>query len=179
VSPEEYQAELVAALAAASEDESRGRPQTCLQIRNNLVADYSINYFHVKEGNFPINASLQRIGEDYLLSIWGGKAHIGAVAMAQPRPSLARADLISATASVFCYLGHKEDELVKRISEKAAAALGTKVVVTAGIHWDNISSGEIDQIVRNVDALIELILSADVNEQCANDPTRPNHAPGS
>jgi len=139
------------------------------------VTDYAISHFHVKEGDFPIDASLQRIGEDYLLSIWGGKAHIGAVAMAQPRPSLALADRISATASVFCYVGHKEDELVKRISEKMAAALGTKVVVAAGLHWDNISSGEIDQIVRNVDALVERILSAEVNERCADDPTRPNH----
>ena len=150
-----------------------------MQIRDNLVADHSINYFHVQEGKFPVNASLQRIGEDYLLSIWGGKAHIGAVAMAQPRPSLERASRVSATASVFCYLGHKEDDLVKRISEKMAAALNTKVVVTAGLHWDNISRSEIDQIVRNVDTLVERILGADRDEHGVEDPPRQNHGPDS
>lgn len=129
-------------------------------MKNNPAADQSIDYFQIREGKFPVSASLQHIGEDYLLSIWGGKAHIGAVAMAQPRASLSQPGRISATASVFCYLGHKEDEIVKRISEKMASALGARVVVTAGLHWDNISPDEIDQIVHNVDALVELILSA-------------------
>jgi len=123
------------------------------------VENQSIEYFQVQEGEYPINAMWQRIGEDYLLSVWGGKAHIGAVAMAQPRPSLENPARLSATASVFCYIGHKEDEPAKRISEKLAAALGTKVVVAAGLHWDNISPDGIKQVVRNVDALSELILA--------------------
>lgn len=113
----------------------------------------------MNEGGYSISASWQRIGEDYLLSIWGGKAHIGAVAIAQPRPSLEDPTRLSATASVFCFVGHKEDEPAKRISEKLAATLGTKVVVTAGMHWDNISPDGINQVIIAVDALFELILN--------------------
>lgn len=123
------------------------------------MTDHTTNYFQVRKGEYPIDALLQRIGDDYLLSIWGGKAHIGAVAMAQCRPSLQDPGRLSSTASVFCYVGHKEDELAKRMSEKLAAALGARVVVTAGMHWDDIPPDGINQVMKNVDALFDLILS--------------------
>jgi hypothetical protein len=122
------------------------------------LTEHSINHFQVDQGKFPISALLQRIGDDYLLSIWGGAAHIGAVAMAQPRPSLADANRMSSTASVFCYVGHKEDELVRRISERLSAALSAKVVVVAGLHWDNLLHEEIAQVLSNADLLVSMIL---------------------
>ena len=64
----------------------------------------------------------------------GNPHSIGAVAAAQPRPSLADPMRTSATASVFAYVGHKEDDLAKHAAETLAAALGTRVVVSAGIH---------------------------------------------
>jgi hypothetical protein len=120
--------------------------------------DESVQHFQVNEAGFLVEALWQRLGNDYLLSVWGGDAHIGAVAMAQPRPSLADPDCLSATASVFCYVGHKEDELVKKVSEKLASALGTKVIVVAGLHWDNLNPTQIERIVKNVFALVEMIL---------------------
>lgn len=115
-------------------------------------------HYQVQKEGFLVEALWQRLGEDYLLSIWGGKAHIGAVAMAQPRPSLADPKRLSATASVFCYLGHKEDELVKEVSVRLASALGTRVVVAAGLHWDHLEPAGIEQVLDNVRALVELIL---------------------
>ena len=47
--------------------------------------------FSVKtaEGSYDLEASGQWLGPDLLVAIWGGeKPHIGAVAVAQPRPSL-------------------------------------------------------------------------------------------
>jgi len=91
------------------------------------------------QGDFDLEAQVRSIGQDLLVAIWGGeKPHIGAVSIAQPRPSLRDPKSTSATASVICHLGHKEDELAKALSEVLAAALNTQVVVTAGIHWDNI-----------------------------------------
>jgi hypothetical protein len=99
------------------------------------------------------------IGNDLLVAIWGGeKPHIGAVSVAQPRPSLKDPNITSATASVFCFVGHKEDELAKAASEILAAAMNTQVVVTAGIHWDNISKEGIQKVIRNSEILIDLIL---------------------
>lgn len=111
------------------------------------------------EGSYDLEASVRLIGEDLLVAIWGGeRPHIGAVSMAQPRPSLKDPEATSATASVFCLLGHKEDELAKAASEVLAAALNTAVVVTAGIHWDNIEPEGIQKVIRNSKILVDLIL---------------------
>jgi hypothetical protein len=114
---------------------------------------------HTQEGEYDISASVRLVGQDVLVAIWGGeKPHIGAVAMAQPRPSLRDPDVTSATASVFAYVGHKEDDLAKATAEILAAALKTHVVVTAGIHWDNLSKKGIQQIIRNSEILVDMIL---------------------
>ncbi len=116
-------------------------------------------HFQFDDGGFLVEGLWQRLGNDVLLSIWGGAAHIGAVAMAQSRPSLADPTRLSATASVFCYVGHKEDELVKEVSETLAAILGTRVVVVAGLHWDRLKPLELERVRKNVRALVEMILA--------------------
>ena len=111
------------------------------------------------EGAYDLEAGVRLIGQDLLVAIWGGeKPHIGAVAVAQPRPSLKDPEVMSATASVICLPGHKEDELAKAVSEILAAALNTSVVVTAGIHWDNISKDGIQKVTENSKILVDLIL---------------------
>ncbi|HAA04817.1 MAG TPA: hypothetical protein DCE18_15830 [Syntrophobacteraceae bacterium] len=80
--------------------------------------------------------------------------------MAQPRPSLADPARLSATASVFCYVGHKEDDVVKGVSERLAAVLDAKVVVAAGLHWDNLTAGGIEQVKKNVVTLVNRIIAA-------------------
>ena len=120
-------------------------------------------FFEVKvkteTGSFDIEAGVRRIGDDLLVAIWGGeKPHIGAVSVAQSRPSLKNPEVMSATASVICFPAHKEDELAKAVSEVLAAVLDTRVVVTAGIHWDNISEDGIRKIISNSKMLVDLIL---------------------
>ncbi len=101
----------------------------------------------LSEGKFSIEGQIQEIGPDILVSIWGGtRPHIGAVGMAIPRPSLNNPKKWSATSSTFTFLGHKEDTLVKQISERLATRLRRNVVVTAGIHWDSITPKEIKTI---------------------------------
>jgi len=101
----------------------------------------------ISKGPFRIHGHVQEMGQDLLVTIWGGtKPHIGAVGMAIPRPSLRDSRKWSATSSNFTFLGHKEDILVKRISERLASQLKRNVVVIAGIHWDDISSKEIKAI---------------------------------
>jgi hypothetical protein len=110
-------------------------------------------------GTYDLTASVRLIGQDVLVAIWGGeKPHIGAVAIAQPRPSLKDPQVTSATASVICLVGHKEDELAKAAAEILAAALKTQVVVTAGIHWDNLAPEAIQRVVRNSEILVDMIL---------------------
>lgn len=106
-----------------------------------------------------IRAEALWIGPDLLVYIWGGDApHIGAVAMAQPRPSLADPAKTSASASVFTYVGHKEDDLAKWAAETLSAALQAKVVVTAGIHWDGLDQAGIKTVQANSQQLVQTLI---------------------
>jgi hypothetical protein len=118
-----------------------------------------------EEETYNLCASVRLIGEDVLVAIWGGeKPHIGAVAVAQPRPSLKDPEVTSSSASVICLVGHKEDELAKAAAEILAAALETQVVVTAGIHWDNLAPEAIRQVVENSEILVDMILQRCIEE---------------
>jgi hypothetical protein len=113
----------------------------------------------ISKGRFRIQGFVQEVGQDLLISIWGGtRSHIGAVGIAIPRPSLKNPKKWSATSSIFTFIGHKEDTLVKTISERLAARLRRNVVVTAGIHWDGMTPNEIKTIENLTQKLSGLIL---------------------
>jgi hypothetical protein len=113
----------------------------------------------VKEGRFSLEALVVSIGPDLLVTVWGGThPHIGAVALALPRPSLQNRRKTSATSSVLTLLGHKEDVTAKMVSEALAAALKQNVVVTAGIHWDNLKPEEINTLVQLTERLTRKII---------------------
>lgn len=91
-------------------------------------------------------------GEDLCVTIAGGtKPHIGAVALAQVRPSLADPNRLSASVSVLTLLGHKEDEIARFVAQQIAVARGANVVVSCGVHIDDASLEqlrEIDHVIR-------------------------------
>ncbi|MCF8032913.1 MAG: hypothetical protein K9K66_07870 [Desulfarculaceae bacterium] len=109
---------------------------------------------------YNLEAAAVWIGSDLLVYVWGGESpHIGAVAMATPRPSLADPARTSSTASVFTYLGHKEDRLAQAMAERLSSKLGVKVVLTAGIHWDGLAREAIEMVEANSHELVELLLA--------------------
>ncbi len=110
-------------------------------------------------GRYDLTAAVRRIGSDLLVAVWGGeKPHIGAVAVARPRPSLEDGARTSASASVFCFTGHKEDQLARAMALEIAANLNTPVVLTAGMHWDGLAPGGISAVKRNSRILAQAII---------------------
>src|SRR5690554_2102879 len=64
-------------------------------------------------------------GDDFNFVLTGGDApHIGAAAVAVPRPSLLNSSVTSAVTSVFVLTGHKDDELAKPLAREAACNIG-------------------------------------------------------
>jgi hypothetical protein len=112
-----------------------------------------------QKGRFEVHAHVSILGDDILVVLSGGVAHIGAIAMAQPRPSIADPRKAGATSSVYTYVGHKEDIIAKSMSEKLAKALNRKVVVVAGIHWDNLKDEEIEVIVKICQEITEEVMN--------------------
>jgi len=112
-----------------------------------------------EEADYNLEAFVKEIGRDLLIAVWGGeRPHIGAVAVAQPRPSLRDESLVSATTSVFCYVGHKDDMIAKEAAETISAALDRNVTVTAGIHWDDIDEAGIRAVLEHSRALVNMII---------------------
>jgi hypothetical protein len=113
-----------------------------------------------QEGPYRIHAEVLFVGDDLVVSIWGGsKPHVGAVALSIPRPSLENPAKISSTSSVLTRLGHKEDEIVKKVAENISAALNKVVVVSAGIHWNNISDEGIGTIQSICETLTDQLIN--------------------
>ncbi len=84
-----------------------------------------------------------------VVSVTGGDfPHVGALALAEPRPSGLDPARTSSTTSVITRLGHKEDELVKNLSDRMSRELDLPVVVSAGIHIDEPSKGELGLAVK-------------------------------
>jgi len=109
-------------------------------------------------GEYPIYSLSVLLGDDLLSCLWGGtKPHIGAIALAVPRPSLADESATSSTVSVLTMLGHKEDGLVKAVADRLSARLNKNVVVTAGIHWDHLDEDAIREIEQSCALLAEMI----------------------
>ena len=112
-----------------------------------------------RKGSYKIEAEALLVGEDLVLSIWGGsKPHIGATALAVPRPSLKDPTVTSSTSSVLTRVGHKEDEIVKRVSERISAALGRTAVVSAGIHWDFLGEEDVEAVRSICEELTERLI---------------------
>ncbi|MDO9535621.1 MAG: hypothetical protein Q7J85_09910 [Bacillota bacterium] len=113
------------------------------------------------DGPYRVSACVVPIGEDLVVMIWGGdKPHVGAVAIGIPRPSLENPEITSSTTSVYALLGHKEDGLAKMMADRLASVLERNVVLTAGIHVDNISMEGIKEIEINCSSILKRLISS-------------------
>ena len=111
------------------------------------------------QGRIGIRMEAIGMGADYCLVITGGdRPHLGAVALSTPRPSLADPEKISASTSVLTLVGHKEDEVARKIAYRFAARLSCHVVVACGVHLDNITRNELAMMERMLNELAEELL---------------------
>lgn len=112
------------------------------------------------EGRHRVEALAIVCGSDLVVALQGGTHHhIGATAMAVPRPSLADSSQLSSTASVLCVVGHREDDLARSVALHLSAALECAVTVVAGLHVDNATDADVHILVENCDRVIEQLIA--------------------
>lgn len=115
--------------------------------------------FTIEKGRIKINMKAVVAGEDLCVIISGGdKPHIGCVTLSIPRPSLLDASKTSATTSTLNLIGHKDDEAAMYVSKTLASRLNKNVVVTCGIHIDNITPEEIKTTISLLKELTENLI---------------------
>jgi predicted component of type VI protein secretion system len=115
-------------------------------------------HFHSGEGRYALHAVVASCGADVVVIVGGGEGpHVGAVALAISHPSLKDPSKPSQTASLLTVPGHKEGELARAASMQLARAIHRTVVVSVGIHVEDASKDEINQLVEAFNALIDEI----------------------
>lgn len=114
---------------------------------------------NIERGRININAKTFLVGDDICVIISGGDSpHIGCVTLSVPRPSLSDKSKTSATTSILNLIGHKDDEAAKYVSHTLSSKLNKNVVVTCGIHVDNITTEEIDIAICILKELTTLLM---------------------
>ncbi len=99
------------------------------------------------------------MGNDVSVHLFGGETpHIGAMAIAIPRKSLKGDGSDSASVSVICIPGHKEDALAQSVAKRLSTLWGCHVTVVAGIHIDRATKSDLEQLNANVEALIDELI---------------------
>jgi hypothetical protein len=106
------------------------------------------------EGRARVNVTLNSMGSDLVVRIYNQNAHIGAVAVGDYDYEHERASV-----SVITRLGHKDDALAREAAYLLSKAIRRPVCVIAGVHLDNITREEIDEILANTKAAISEIIN--------------------
>ncbi|HEX3010744.1 MAG TPA: hypothetical protein VHQ70_01740 [Syntrophomonadaceae bacterium] len=113
-----------------------------------------------KQGRINIKLNAVRMGKDLCVTITGGTCpHLGAIALGVVRQSLADSQKLSVSISVLTMVGHKEDDVVRMVANMLSSRLGKNVIVSCGIHLDEISVGEISIISNLVEQLTEKLIN--------------------
>lgn len=106
------------------------------------MKNFSAN-FKRSRGRISLELAAFAVGESVQAIIYGGRAHIGAIALASP----------GSETQIRALPGHYDGEIAGPISQFLADALGRDVAVSAGIHYDAISQVEIEA-ARELAALL-------------------------
>jgi len=112
-----------------------------------------------KAGSHSIYLEVKEIGKDLLISIHGGdEHHIGGVAIAYVTPSHYR-DASTVSLSSLTFPGHKDYVVANSAAETICKALERSTVVAVGIHYENATKKDIDEIIKVVDTLIDDLIA--------------------
>lgn len=105
-----------------------------------------------------LEAHITRMDRGLVVAIGGGKSHVGTLILAEPRESLTGDGSISATSSVLNRTGHLDEVPLRKNAEMLATKLNQPVVVTGGIHLEEIDRDSILKIVEASDLFFMEIL---------------------
>jgi len=104
---------------------------------------------------FRLRITITRLGNDMSVTLSGGDTpHIGAQALAIPYPSLDSSATTDASVSLIVVTGHKEDNLARNTAYTLATRFNCVASVSCGIHIDNATTQEINNILDVSNALL-------------------------
>ncbi len=103
-------------------------------------------------GSTDLRVDMTHLGQDLIVTLVGGEAHVGAVALGGFHNR--------SYASVLTVPDHRDDVIAKEAASRISKALNCSCVVTVGIHVSNASKQQISQIIEASLTLIEELIEA-------------------
>lgn len=116
------------------------------------------NEQHIIETSFlKIYIKIVNIGDDLLIAVRGGtREHIGCTVVSIPRPSLKDDGRNSCTSSVWNLVGHKDEEVCRRLAEAYCKITGKLIVCTGGIHAESLQAPQIEELISKIEKFIQI-----------------------
>jgi len=100
------------------------------------------------EGKLKVWLKMMEVGEDLVLVLGGGeRPHIGGSVMAIP----GKEPIITGLE------GHRDIDVLKPMAESACRKHGKTVIALGGLHVDNASKDEVQQMIINCEELSKCI----------------------
>lgn len=130
----------------------------------------NIQHFQVElEGSLHvIEAVCVECGADLIVVVGGGsRYHCGAVALSISMPSIKDPQKLTNSTYQVPVPGHKEEALAREGSLVLSRALNRNVVISVGIHEENLPKERISYYVEQYYALIDLICQAYLAQSAA------------
>ncbi|MBN2126945.1 MAG: hypothetical protein JW703_00970 [Candidatus Diapherotrites archaeon] len=96
-----------------------------------------------------VSAELNKLGNDFSVKIWNKEgAHIGAVCIA------VKGKLINSVK----FPHHKEHIVFEPIAKTLSKKLNAKIIVFGGVHVDNPTKKELNELIKNIKKLPEKLM---------------------
>ena len=103
-------------------------------------------------GSADLILDATRMGKDLLITLVGGKAHVGAVALGGFH--------MRSYASVLAVPNHRDDVIAKEAALRISKGLRQSCVVVVGIHVNDAPEGQIAKIVDASFSLVDELIEA-------------------
>ena len=115
-----------------------------------------------------LEATVAVVGEDLVVAVGGGeRPHVGCAVLATPYAAKTGPTAWSASCSVLTIPPHKEEPIARGIATRLASGLGRVVVVTAGVHDDNIDPAGIRVYLELGEELAEALVARLTPIECS------------
>jgi hypothetical protein len=110
-------------------------------------------------GRCRVEIAATLTGEGISVLLTGGEQpHVGAVVLSVPRSSLTGTG-ISCDSWILPVPGHKDAEVARPAAETICRATVQTTVVTAGIHIEQATAGELQTLLNNCTAAVKQLLT--------------------
>ena len=94
-----------------------------------------------------------------VLQLYGGThEHVGSVVVSTPAATIRDPGKIRATSSMINLPPHMDDLVARPAAERLAMLFMTSVVCVAGLHVDDATKAEIEEMVKNAETVVEQLV---------------------